>query len=80
MKKRKNLSTRINPPPNTAPSYSQELPPFHVAFPIKITYKDGVEEKICYFSCKEHLQTYIKRYKLKKNQVNIEKTQPKGEE
>lgn len=76
MKKRRSSTTRINPPSNSIQSIDYDLPPFHIAFPIKLTHKDGKEEKICYFMCKEHLQSYIKRYKLKKNQVKIENTPP----
>jgi hypothetical protein len=76
MKKRRSSTTRINPPSNPIQSIDYDLPPFHIAFPIKLTHKDGKEEKICYFMCKEHLQSYIKRYKLKKNQVKIENTPP----
>jgi|688.fasta_scaffold246739_6 hypothetical protein len=53
---------------------SLELPPFHIAFPFTLKHQDGKVEKTCYFSCKEHLQSYITRYKLKKNQVTITKT------
>lgn len=57
----------------------EEIPvePFHITFPIKLTHKDGKEDKVCYFMCKEHLQSYIKRYKLKKDQVKIETTPPR---
>lgn len=57
---------------------SLELPPFHVAFPFTLKHKDHGVEKTCYFSCKEHLQAYITRYKLKKNQVTITKTGQKN--
>jgi hypothetical protein len=55
-----------------------ELPPFHVAFPITLRYNDRGVERVCYFSCKEHLQSHITRYKLKKNQVTITKTGEKN--
>ena len=57
----------------------EEIPvePFHIMFPIKLTHKDGKDEKVCYFMCKEHLQSYVKRYKLKKDQVKIETTPPR---
>ncbi len=77
MKKRRNSNTRIKPPSNTIQSISYNVPPFHEMFPIKLTHQDGKEVKSCYFTCKEHLQTYVKRYKLKKDQVKIEKTLPK---
>ena len=57
----------------------EEIPvePFYIMFPIKLTHKDGKDEKVCYFMCKEHLQSYVKRYKLKKDQVKIETTPPR---
>jgi hypothetical protein len=51
-----------------------DIPPFHEMFPITLLHNDRGIEKVCYFMCKEHLQTYITRNKLKKNQVNIQKT------
>jgi len=57
---------------------SLELPPFHIAFPITLKYKEGKVEKVCYFSCKEHLQSHITRHKLKKDQVTITKTGEKN--
>jgi hypothetical protein len=77
MRKRRSSTIRISPPSNLSPIAEKEYLPFHITFPIKLTHKDGKEEKICYFMCKEHLQTYIKRYKLKKDQVKIETTPPK---
>jgi hypothetical protein len=77
MRKRRNSTIRINPPPNLAQVPDHSLPPFHIAFPVKLTHKDGKEEKVCYFMCKEHLQSYVKRHKLKKNQVKIENTPSK---
>lgn len=80
MRKRRNLNTRIKPPSHTTQEVDYNLPPFHETFPIKLIYKDGKEDKICYFMCKEHLQSYINRHKLKKNQVKIEKTPPRNGE
>jgi hypothetical protein len=75
MKKRKGLTVKINPPTNvSSPKNGSEA--FHEAFPIKLTHIDNGVEKICYFVCKEHLQSYISRYKLKKDEVKIEKTLP----
>lgn len=77
MRKRRNSTPKVRPPSNPVEQVDLDLPPFHEAFPIKLTHKDGKEEKICYFVCKEHLQSYVTRYKLKKNQVKIETTPPK---
>lgn len=56
----------------------QELK-FHQVFPIKLEHIDKhlKEKKICYFQCKEHLHSYIKRYKLKKSEYLISDTEPR---
>ena len=77
MRKRKNSTPRVKASPKTSVEYVYEnLSPFHEAFPIKVTHQDGKEEKICYFACEEHLESYLKRCKLKKNQIKKEKTPP----
>ena len=54
-----------------------EKPKFHEVFPIKLEYTDKKlnEKKTCYFQCKEHLDSYLKRYKLKKSQYFSSKTE-----
>ena len=32
-------------------------------FPYRLEHKDGSDNKVCWFSCQEHLQKYIERYK-----------------
>lgn len=32
-------------------------------FPFRLEHKDGKDNKVCWFSCQEHLQKYIDRYK-----------------
>jgi hypothetical protein len=32
-------------------------------FPYRLEHKDGSDNKTCWFSCEEHLQKYIERYK-----------------
>jgi hypothetical protein len=76
MRKRKNSIRKIKPPSNAQQAH-YDVPPFHETFPLKLTHKEDLVEKYCYFTCEEHLQTYIKRSKLKKNQIKIEKTQPR---
>jgi hypothetical protein len=39
---------------------------------IKLTHKDNKEKKTCWFSHKSHLEKYMKRYNLKKNDVLVE--------
>lgn len=53
------------------------LPPFHEAFPITLILKEDKDKKICCFQCKDHLDLYIKKHKLKKNSFIIEKTKPR---
>ena len=48
----------------------EEMHPFK-AFPYRLEYWDGNENKICHFDCDEQRQAYIKRYKLRKNKYTI---------
>lgn len=41
-------------------------------FPLRLEYKEGKNIKICWFECKEHLDKYIERYKLKKKDIVVE--------
>lgn len=52
---------------------------FHQVFPIKLEHTDKQlkEKKVCYFQCKEHLDSYIKRYNLKKTEYIISDTEPR---
>lgn len=54
-------------------SDSDDLP-FHKVFPITLKLPDTV----CYFQCKEHLDKYVKRYKIKK--PNVSRTTPRKSE
>lgn len=40
-------------------------------FPYKLEYKDVKEKRVCYFECKEHLDKYLDRYKIKKKDADI---------
>lgn len=51
--------------------------PFHIMLPLTLKYKEGKDDKVCYFQCQEHLDKYISRYKLKPNTYTVTKTQPK---
>ncbi len=48
----------------------EEMHPFK-AFPYRLEYRDGNEDRICHFDCNEHRQAHIKRYKLRKNKYTI---------
>lgn len=52
---------------------------FHETFPITLEYMDGKDFKRCFFVCKEHCDSYLKRYKLKKGSYKIFDTIPKNE-
>ena len=52
----------------------EELP-FHLVFPLTLEHDDGKDTKVCYFQCKEHLDKYVKRYKIKNPKVT--KTVPR---
>jgi hypothetical protein len=51
---------------NTNPQFPYEN------FPYKLQYNEGKDKKVCYFECKEHLDKYLVRHKIKKKDVNIE--------
>jgi hypothetical protein len=53
---------------------------FHETFPLTLVHKDGKDEKVCFFVCKEHLDKYISRYKLNKKDYKISKTEPRKTE
>lgn len=53
---------------------------FHETFPVTLEYMDGKDFKRCFFVCKEHCDTYLKRYKLKKGSYKVFDTKPKNEE
>ena len=44
----------------------------YIDFPFRLEHKDGKSIKICWFECKEHLDKYVERYKLKKKDMKIE--------
>jgi hypothetical protein len=50
---------------------------FHETFPLTLEFKEGKDKKLCMFQCQEHLDSYLKRYKLKKNQYKVYPTKPK---
>jgi hypothetical protein len=52
---------------------------FHETFPITLEYMDEKDFKRCFFVCKEHCESYLKRYKLKKGSYKVFDTKPKDE-
>jgi hypothetical protein len=59
------------------PQVEMHTPPFHVMFPITLKFKNDKEKRVCYFQCSEHLKSYVIKNKIKKNDVSIEKTEPR---
>jgi hypothetical protein len=54
-----------------------DLPPFHISFPLTLDLVNDPEKRKCFFQCKEHLDTYLKRHNLKKKDYKVSKTSPK---
>lgn len=72
---KKKISQKI--PENKNKTENITYLPFHETFPITLKYLKSEEKKVCYFQCKDHLEKYLERSKLKKNEYKIEKTVPK---
>jgi hypothetical protein len=70
----------VSPPKEVKEDISISSPSFHEAFPVTLEHKDNKENKKCYFVCKEHCDSYIKRYNLKRGSYKVTKTEPKDEE
>ena len=43
----------------------------YLSFPIRLEFGSKKENTVCFFQCEEHLQTYLKRYKLDKKTLKI---------
>jgi hypothetical protein len=54
-----------------------EVAPFHETFPFTLSHKKDKEKKVCYFQCKEHMDSYIKKSKLSIKDIKIEDTIPR---
>lgn len=52
---------------------------FHETFPFTLKQLKSDDKKVCYFQCKEHMEKYIQRSGLKKNEYKVEKTKEKEE-
>jgi hypothetical protein len=50
------------------PDFSIKFP--HKSFPWRLEHND--KKTICYFECEEHLDKYVKRYKLKDKDIIVE--------
>lgn len=82
MKKKTTRKAKVKPIGQRKESKEQviDVPPFHESFPFTLHHKLDKEKKVCYFVCKEHMDSYIKRYKLKKTEIKIEPTKPRKTE
>jgi hypothetical protein len=75
---RKKTIPKVRPPKTATVDVDLTVPPFHVCFPHLLTHTDGDDHKKCWFSCPEHMESYIKRYNLKKGTFSVSETQPKN--
>lgn len=50
---------------------------FHEVFPITLEYTENNDKRVCHFQCKEHLEKYLTRFNIKKQNVSITKTKPR---
>lgn len=82
MKKKTTRKTKVKPIGKRKEAREQliDVPPFHECFPFTLHHKNDKEKKVCYFMCQEHMDSYIKRYKLKKTEITIEPTKPRKRE
>jgi hypothetical protein len=78
---KKKQPTKVKPQSKRTPEIKKQVTtsilPFHETFPLTLEFKEDKEKKICMFQCQEHLDTYLKRHKLKKNQYKIYPTKPR---
>ena len=82
MKKKTTRKAKVKPIGQRKESKEQlhYVPPFHESFPFTLYHKLDKEKKVCYFVCKEHMDSYIKRYNLKKTEIKVESTKPRKQE
>lgn len=74
----KRKTTKINPKPTQAKEKEEPLDlPFHLTFPVHLSYKDGKEKKECYFKDTIDMKKYVKRYGLKPKNYTVTDTEPR---
>ena len=44
----------------------------YLSMPVRLEFGDKKNKTICFFSCDEHLQSYLNRYKLDKRTIKID--------
>ena len=57
---------------------NEELFP-HFGFPVRLEYTDRGDHKICWFQNETHLEKHLTRYKLKRNEVRIDRNDLQNE-
>ena len=43
----------------------------YLSMPVRLEFGDKKNKTVCFFSCNEHLQSYLNRYKLDKRTIKI---------
>lgn len=73
--------TKVKKTPTPKPPGNAIVPSstFHETFPVTLEYHEGKDFKRCFFVCKEHCDSYLKRYKLKKGSYKVFDTKPRDE-
>jgi hypothetical protein len=51
-------------------STSERFP--YSTFHYRLELKDGKDKRVCWFECQEHVDRYLKRHNLKKNDYTLE--------
>lgn len=82
MRKKTNKTTKVKPIAQRKTNLNklvieEPVEAFDVMFPLTLKFKEGKEEKVCYFQCQEHLDKYLLRSKMKPKDYTVTKTQPK---
>ena len=44
----------------------------YLSMPVRLEFGDKKNKTICWFSCNEHLQSYLNRYKLDKRTIKVD--------
>lgn len=79
MKRKQPTKVKKTPTPKSPGSAIVPSKTFHETFPVTLEFKEDKDIKRCYFVCKEHCDSYLNRYKLKKGTYKVYDTKPKDE-
>ena len=78
MKRKQPTKIQKNPTPKSPVSVLTLSETFHESFPVTLEFMEGKDFKRCFFVCKEHCDSYLKRYKLKEDSYKVFDTKPKN--